>query len=93
MRVRRPSRVGTSTFAPENRLVEADGQIQIDVEILAAKIWVRRDAGHDKQITRVSVGGAGLAAALDADTAAIFHAGGDADIDRFEFSIAVDLQG
>ena len=49
------------------------------------------DGGEDVEIARLAVGL--FAAAFDADSAAVFYAGGDSDLDGFDMAVAVDLQG
>src|SRR5205807_1637351 len=76
----------------EQRLVEADRDVDGDVDPLAAKIRVGEDLGDDEEVAGLATGDL-LAAALDADAAAFLDAGGDLDVDRFELAVAVDLEG
>jgi hypothetical protein len=78
-------------FRAEDRLVQADRKIEINIQSLAAEKGMRADAGDDEEIARLAEG-ALLPAAADAHAAAVFHAGGDAHVDGFDFSVAVDLQ-
>src|SRR5256885_1508543 len=82
--------VGDFDFVAQNRFVEADGYVEINVQILAPEIRMRSDAGDDVEIAGLAVGL--LALALHADAGAILHTGWDIDLKCLKAAIAVQLE-
>src|SRR5436190_4603133 len=81
---------GDFDLRAEQGLVNADGDVEQDVEVLAAEVGMGVNVRDDVQVAGRAVGL--LAHAFDADAASFLDAGGDFDVDGFELPVAVDLE-
>ena len=78
-------------FRAKSGFVEADGEVEINIQAIAAEIGVGVYLGDDVEIAGVTQ--SMLATATDSQAAAVLHAGGDLDVDGLQLAVAVDLQG
>ena len=77
-----PSGVGTSDARAERRLADRDGQLVVELRVLAPQLGVRRHVDHHVEVAGRPAARPGLALAGEADLVAVIDAGGDRHAER-----------